>query len=56
MGGEAAQDQIVVKVYEKDYPSVSSSQTITIDVAGTNDMPIAPDLAIQVPELSLIHI
>ena len=50
LGGEAAQDQIVVKVYEKDYPSVSSSQTITIDVAGTNDMPIAPDLAIQVLE------
>ena len=52
LGGEAAQDQIVVKVYEKDYPSVSSSQTITIDVAGTNDMPVAPNLAIQVPAVS----
>ena len=49
-GGEAAQDQIVVKVYEKDYPSVFSSQTITIDVTGVNDMPVAPDLAIQVLE------
>ena len=50
LGGESAQDQIVVKVYEKDYPSVSSSQTITIDIDDVNDMPIAPAVAIEVSE------
>ena len=50
LGGEAAQDQIVVKVYEKDYPSVFSSQTITIDIDDVNDMPIAPAVAIEVSE------